>query len=695
MKNAAPLLLLCAALGCASPQQPTSSSTPVTTTPSAPATAATPAPINSQLEFDRANLDTSVNACTDFYQYANGTWLAKNPIPPQFTSWGMSSGLSESNRNALHEVLEAAAAKPAASRTANEQKIGDFWTSCMNEPAIEQAGITPLQPELDRINQIASLTDLQAEIARLHAMNVDNVFDFHSIQDAKNSTEVIGEISQSGLGLPDRDYYFKPDRQAIREEYVKHVAAMLRLAGDDEATAAKGAETVMRIETALANASMTRVEQRDPNALYNRMPVTQLAGITPAINWPLYFRQMGVASLPSINVAQPKFFAEVNRQLTSTSLDDWKTYLRWHLLTAEASTLSSPFVNENFRFRSTVLTGQKEQQPRWKRCVARADQLLGEALGQAYVDKKFPPAAKRRATELVDNLIAALRSDLGTLDWMSPATRQAAVAKLEAMTRKIGYPDQWRDYSQLRIADGPFVTNVLAGGAFGVRRDLDKIGRPLDRSEWGMTPPTINAYNDGALNEIVFPAGILQWPFFDANMDDAFNYGSIGSIIGHEITHGFDDEGSQYDARGNLRNWWTDQDKKKFEERAECIVRQFDGYYVEPGLHHNGKLVAGESIADLGGLVIAYAAWQRSLEGKPRPQSVDGFTPEQRFFLGFARSRASNTTPEALRVRINTDPHPASKYRVNGPLSNMPQFATAFACKSNDAMVRAERCNIW
>ncbi|HKO58581.1 MAG TPA: M13 family metallopeptidase, partial [Thermoanaerobaculia bacterium] len=635
------------------------------------------------------------NACTDFYQYANGTWLAKNPIPPQFTAWGMSSGLLENNRAALREVLEATAAKPAASRTPNEQKIGDFWTSCMNEPAIEQAGISPLQPELDRINAISSVADLQAEIARLQSMNVDGPFDFGSNQDAKNSAEVIGEVAQGGLGLPDRDYYFKPDRQKVREEYVKHVANMLRLAGDDEAAAARGAETVMRIETALANASMTRVEQRDPNAIYNRMPVTQLTSIAPAFDWPAYFRQMGAGALPSVNVAQPKFFAELQRQLTTTPLEDWKTYVRWHLLTDTASTLSSPFVNENFRFRSGILAGQKEQQPRWKRCVQRADQLLGEALGQAYVDRKFPPAAKRRATELVDNLVAALRSDLATLEWMSPATRQAAIAKLEAMGTKIGYPDQWRDYSALTITGGPYVSNVLAGGAFAVRRDLAKIGQPVDRTEWGMTPPTINAYNNGSLNEIVFPAGILQWPFFDPNMDDAFNYGAIGSVIGHEITHGFDDEGSQYDARGNLRNWWTEEDKKKFEERAECIVRQFDTYFVEPGLHHNGKLVAGESIADLGGLVIAYDAWQRSLAGKPRPANVDGFTPEQRFFLGFARSRATNVTPEAMRVRINTDPHPASKFRVNGPVSNMPQFAAAFGCKANDPMVRADRCDIW
>jgi putative endopeptidase len=687
MKNAALLLLLCTALACATPRQPA----PVTTTPAAPAAAAPSSP----LEFDRANLDTTVNACTDFYQYANGAWLARNPIPPQFTSWGMSSGLLESNRAALREVLEATAAKPAAQRTANEQKIGDFWTSCMNEPAIEQAGLTPLQPELDRIKAISSVADLQAEIARLQSMGLDGPFDFGSNQDAKNSAEVIGELAQGGLGLPDRDYYFKPDRQKVREEYLKHVAAMLRLAGDDEAAAARGAETVMRIETALANASMTRVEQRDPNAIYNRMPVTQLASIAPAFDWPAYFRQMGAGALPSVNVAQPKFFAELQRQLTTTPLEDWKTYLRWHLLTDTASTLSSPFVNENFRFRSGVLSGQKEQQPRWKRCVQRADQLLGEALGQAYVDRKFPPAAKRRARELVDNLVAALRSDLSTMEWMSPATRQAAVAKLEAMGTKIGYPDQWRDYSRLTIANGPYVSNVLAGGAFAVRRDLAKIGQPVDRTEWGMTPPTINAYNNGSLNEIVFPAGILQWPFFDPNMDDAFNYGAIGSIIGHEITHGFDDEGSQYDARGNLRNWWTEEDKKKFDERAECIVRQFDAYFVEPGLHHNGKLVAGESIADLGGLVIAYDAWQRSLAGKPRPPVVDGFTPEQRFFLGFARSRANNTTPEAMRVRINTDPHPASKFRVNGPVSNMPQFAAAFGCQANDPMVRTDRCDIW
>ena len=633
----------------------------------------------------------------DFNQYANGGWMSRNPIPASHSSWGYGSMLNESNRAILRDVLEAAANKPAALRTPNEQKIGDFYRGCMDEKGIDAAGLQPIQPELDRISAISNRRDLQDAFARMASFDFAVPFTIYANNDARNSSEVIAELSQGGLGLPDRDYYFRTDErsQKTRDEYVKHVAAMLRLAGADAPTADRQAQAILRLESSLAQASMTRVEMRDPNAVYNRMTLAELNTLAPAFDWQRYLQTVGAPSIQSINLAQPKFIAAVSQELTATPIDDWKAYLRWHLLSKTANTLPKAFDDENFRFRGTFLLGQKEQLPRWQRCVSRVNQQIGEALGQAYVEQKFSAESKRRATELVDNLVAALRDNLTTLEWMSPSTKEQALTKLNAFVRKIGYPDQWRDYSALTISSEPYAANVLAANAFEHRRDLAKIGQPVDRAEWHMTPPTFNAYYNPPLNEIVFPAGILQWPMFDINQDDAFNYGAIGSVIGHELTHGFDDEGSQYDAQGNVRNWWTAEDRKLFEERAECIVQQFDRYEVEPGLAHTGKLVAGESIADLGGVIIAWNAWKRSLAGKPQPGVIGGFTPEQRFFLGYARTRASNMTPEAIRLRVATDPHPINRFRVNGPLSNMPEFAAAFGCKANDPMVRAERCEVW
>jgi putative endopeptidase len=646
-----------------------------------------------------AAIDKSASPCNDFYQFANGGWLSANPIPAAFSSWGVDSVLSEQNRDVMHDVLEAAAKNTGAPKGSNEQKVGDFYAACMAEDQINAAGLKPIQPELTRIDAIKNARGMQATVAHLHALGLSPLFRHGSTQDAKNSAEVTYEVLQGGLGLPDRDYYFKDDDKSktIRAEYLKHVAKMFELLGDDATRAASQAQTVMSIETKLAGASMTRVERRDPQKTYHRMTPAQLQSLTPNFKWSDYFKTIGLARKTDVNVGQPKFFEEMNRQLASNSVADWKTYLRWHLINVTADDLSKPFDEENFNFKERILTGATEQLPRWKRCVRATDGALGEAMGEVYVRKAFPPEAKKRALDMVQNMIAALRSDIGTLAWMDDATRKQAVAKLETLIRKIGYPDKWRDYSSLSIDRASYITNDLRAGTFESRRDLNKIGRPVDKMEWVMTPPTVNAYYNPQINEIVFPAGILQPPFFDPSADDAVNYGAMGAVIGHEMTHGFDDQGAQFDAEGNLKNWWTEADLKNFRERASCVIKQFDDFEVEKGLHMKGELVVGESIADLGGLVIAYAAWQKSLEGKPKPASIDGYTPEQRFFLGYAYSWATNLRPELARLIAQTDPHPLPKFRVNGPLANFPAFASAFQCKAGDPMVREEkdRCLIW
>jgi putative endopeptidase len=649
--------------------------------------------------FDLANLDKNTQACSDFYQYATGGWLARNPIPAAFPTWGVDSVLTEHNRDMLREILEAAAKNTKATKGSSEQKVGDFYASCMSEEKIEADGISPLAPELTRIDQIKDQPGLQKEIAHLHANGVNALFLVGSTQDAKNSAEVIVQIWQGGLGLPEGEYYFKTDDKSIeiREAYAKHVSKMFELMGDDASKAASESQSVMNFETKLAEAWMPRVERRDPEKVYNRKTLAQLKTLAPNFDWSAYLKNVNVSQRTDLTIGQPKFVERVNQQLTAIPLGDWKTYLRWRLLNSTAASLSRKFVEEDFDFKGRVLTGTTEILPRWKRCVAAADNEMGEALGEVYVKQAFPPEAKRRALEMVANLVAALRSDISTLSWMSDPTRKQAITKLEAFIRKIGYPDKWRDYSALQIDRGPYVSNVMRADSFETQRDLRKIGQPVDKTEWGMTPPTVNAYYNPAINEIVFPAGIMQPPFFSPGFDDAINYGAMGSVIGHEMTHGFDDQGRQYDASGNLANWWTDADMAKFKERAECIVKQFDGFEVEPKLFQNGKLVQGESIADLGGLVVAYAAFQKSMEGKPRPANIDGFTPEQRFFMGYAFSWATNVRPEFARLMVATNPHPLPKFRVNGPLANFPSFAEAFQCKAGDAMVREEkdRCQIW
>ena len=649
--------------------------------------------------FDLANLDRTVSPCDDFYKFANGGWMKNNPIPPSRSTWATYSKLMDENEDHLRGILEDAAKDKSAKPGSNWQKIGDFYASCMDEDAIEAAGVKPLDPIFAEIAAVKDLPGLEAEIARLQRVGVDAVFSFGSLQDLKDSTQVIAAAGQGGIGLPDRQYYLDDDDHSkqLRAGYVQHVTNMFKLMGDDDTTAAKEAKMVMDIETALAKASTKREDLRDPEANYHKLTLVELADLTPHVSWVDYLKQVGAPAVSSADIAQIDFLKAVDAELVSVPLDQWKIYLRWHVIHDVASALPKKFVDEDFDFFGRQLTGAKELLPRWQRCVQATDGELGEALGQYYVQRYFPPEAKARALVLVHNLIEALREDLSTLDWMSEPTRQQALKKLDAMRLKIGYPDNWRDYSAYHVVRASYVENGLHGDEFEFARQLAKIGKPVDRTEWHMTPPTVNAYYTPLQNEIVFPAGILQPPYFDAKADDAINYGAIGSVIGHEMTHGFDDQGAQFDANGNLKNWWTPDDLKNFHERGDCIVQEFDAFEVEPGLHENGKLEEGEAIADLGGLVLAHAAYEQTLIGKPAPAPIDGFTAEQRFFLGYAQDWSVNYRPEAERLRAKTDSHPLNFFRMDGTLPNVPSFASAWGCADKSAMVRpAEmRCRIW
>jgi putative endopeptidase len=651
--------------------------------------------------FDPANMcTTTCKACEDFYQYANGGWIAKNEIPAAFSTWGITSPLREKNIATLHQILEDAAKNTAAPKGSNEQKIGAFYASCMDEAKIEAIGAGPLAPELAVINKMKTARDLPAMLAHLHRIGVPAIFVFGAGQDFKKSDSIIAITGQGGLGLPDRDFYLKDDAksQSTRDAYVSHMTSMFKLLGDDADKAAAEAQTTMKIETRLAQVSLDRVSRRDASKQYHKMSPADLKNVLTNFDWATYTKKLGAPKFTGVNVAHPDFFKGVDPMLTSVSIDDWKTYLRWHLVHDQADALSAAFVNENFNFYSKTLNGTKEIQPRWRRCVVATDQRLGEALGEVYVKKAFPPEAKARMKELVNNLIVALREDIPTLDWMSEPTRQAAIAKLNAFAVKIGYPDKWRNYSKLKIERASFVDNLLRSSQFERRRNLAKMGRPVDRTEWSMTPPTVNAYNNSLMNEIVFPAGILQPPYFDLSADDALNYGAIGAVIGHEMSHGFDDQGRKFDLHGNLTDWWTEADAKNYTDRATCVEQQFSNFRAEEiSMNQNGKLVLGESIGDLGGLKIAWLAFQKAMQGKPRTADIDGFTQEQRFFLGWAQVWGRKQTPEAMRQQILTDPHPLGRFRVNGPLSNMPQFAEAFHCALGDAMVRPadKRCQVW
>ncbi|HST52004.1 MAG TPA: M13 family metallopeptidase [Pyrinomonadaceae bacterium] len=649
--------------------------------------------------FDKSRMDEAVSACNDFYEYANGGWLKTMEIPAAFSSWGSFNILAENNRKTLHDILEESAKNTSAKSGTVEQKIGDFYATCSNESKREAEGAKPLAPYFARVDKVRDLKGLESEIAYFHREGIPALFGFGSGPDLTNSSMNIGNAGQGGLSLPNKDYYTKTDDNSVklRAAFVEHVAKMFQLLGDTPDAAAKEAQAVMSIETRLAQNSRGPVELRDVEKQYHMMSVADLDKLTPHFSWGDYFAALGLPKDLRVNMAHPEFFEAMDKTLTDVSLEDWKTYLRWNLVNAAADALSSSFETENFNFYGKALSGRKEQYPLWRRCVSATDNNLGEALGQEYVKRAFTPEAKRRMQAMVNNLLAAFHDRLEAASWMSDETRKAAVTKLAAFGQKIGYPDKWIDYTRLNVSRDSYAANVIHSSEFQEWRDLNKIGKPVDKTEWGMTPPTVNAYNNWLRNEIVFPAGILQPPFFNPDADDAINYGAIGAVIGHEITHGFDDEGAKFDLAGNLKDWWTPADMKNFEDRSNCIVKQFDAFQVEPGLNMTGKLVSGESIADLGGLTVAYHAYQKSLEGKPRPANIDGFTPEQRFFLGWAQVWAEKYTPEAARLQAQSDPHPLSRFRVNGPLSNMPEFAQAFQCKAGDAMVRPpeERCQIW
>jgi putative endopeptidase len=646
--------------------------------------------------FDTARMDTTVEACTDFFQYANGTWLKSTEIPASESRWGTFNMLADNNNTILRDILESAA-KTEAPAGSDAQLIGDFYSSCMDETAIEKMGAKPLTPFFTQIKNVKSVEDLQRQIALLHNAGIPAVFTFGAGTDLKNSSMVIVNAGQGGLSLPNRDYYTNEDAKSAetRQKFVQYVTNMFRHLGDNPKTAAANAKTVIDIQTRLAKASLTPVDMRNPDNRYKKVTLSEAQAVAPDLSWTNYMSARGIAPVADFNIGQPAFFKEVSMMMKEVALEDWKTYLRFMTVNAAAPSLSKKFADENFEFFGKYLSGAKERQPRWKTCVGATDGAVGEALGQEYIKRAFKPEAKARMNELIDNLMAAMKTRIDGLEWMGAETKAQAQRKLSTFKRKIGSPDVLRGYKGLTVTRGSFAGNVLNSRQFQARRNLEDIGKPVDRTRWGMTPPTVNAYYSGVFNEIAFPAGILQPPFFNFEADDAINYGAIGGVIGHEISHGFDDQGSRYDAEGNLKMWWTAEDRKKFEERAACVVKQFGEYEVQPGLFIDGKLTLGENIGDFAGLTIAYEAFMKSLEGKQRPTNIDGFTPEQRFFLGWAQVWAGKYTPEAERLQVKTNTHSLPRWRVNGPLSNMPQFAKAFGCKTGQPMVRSNMCQIW
>ena len=656
---------------------------PLALLPQTPGLKATPG-------FDLGAIDRAANPCDDFYQFACGSWLKNNPIPSDESSWGRFSELQENNQIVLRQILDEAAKKP--NPDANTKKLGDYYSSCMDEDTINRKGLAPLKAEIDRINAMKSPQDLAEVIGRLHRAGIDVLFSFGSSQDLKDSSAVIGWADQGGIGLPERDYYFRDDAKAAetRKEYVEFMKKLFGALG----MPASEADRVMTLETAMAKASMDVTSRRDPTSLYHMMKMSEFRALADSFNWSKYFATLGAPKLDVLNVAAPDFFKAQEQLIKSQPMEVWKSYLILHLTRSQSRVLPKSINETVFAFYGKYLTGAKEQRARWKQCVSSTDGDLGEALGKAFVDRTFGAEGKQRTLAMVRQIEKAMEQDLEKLDWMSAETKKRAFEKLHAVTNKIGYPDRWRDYKALQIVRGDALGNSLRANQFEYARQLAKIGKPVNRTEWSMTPPTVNAYYDPQMNNINFPAGILQPPFFDKNVDDATNFGAVGSVIGHELTHGFDDEGRQFDKEGNLKDWWTEADAKAFEQRAQCIIDQYSGYDVGNGVHMNGKLTLGENTADNGGLRLAWMALESSLAAKSLPKK-DDFTPEQRFFLGFGQVWCQNQTAEVARLQAQTNPHAIPRFRANGVVSNLPEFRQAFACKSGQPMVRANACRVW
>jgi len=647
---------------------------------------------------DPSAMDTAVDPCTDFYQYACGGWQRHNPIPPDQTSWSVYHKLAEDNARFLRGILEQAAA--AKDGDATSRRVGDYYAACMDEAAAQRRGTAPIAPDLAAIDALGSTRDLAPLLARLQRETPDPgmLFGAGSQQDPDDAEREIASLDQGGLGLPDRDYYFQVDAKSRRDRarYEQHVARMLELLGDAPGAARRRAADILELETVLAGASLTRVERRDPYALKHKLHPQELQALAPGLDWPAYLAALGAPDVDPINVAAPAFFAEVSRRLQTEPLQTWKDYLRYHLANAYAPYLSRPFVEENFAFYHQYLQGARRMQPRWKRCEALVDQQLGEALGQAFVQRLFAPATKAATLEMVRRIEAVMERRLQTRDWMSAQTKTAALAKLHAIRNKVGYPDHWRDYSALQVRRDDFAGNVRRGAAFEFARQLGKIGRPVDHDEWAMTPPTVNAYYDPQMNDINFPAGVLQPPLYDPKMDAAPNYGNTGGTIGHELTHGFDDEGRQFDAQGRLVDWWTKEDAERFAERVKCVSDQYGAYTAIDDIKVKSALTLGEDVADLGGQILAYEAWQETQAGAPAT-ARDGLSPEQRFFVGFAQWACESTRPERQRELALTDPHSPARFRINGVVVNMPEFARAFSCRPHAPMTKppGAACAIW
>ena len=647
---------------------------------------------------DPANLDTTVHPGDDFFQYANGTWLRNNPIPKSKTRWGSFNELQENNYTALHTLLDSAAGIANAQQGSNMQKVGDFYKTGMDSATIDKMGIVPLSDVINRINNIKDANGIIEEIAMEHTQGLGELFSFGISPDDKNVTKEICQFGQGGLGMPGREYYFDKDERTskIREAYKQYIPKMLALMGDDKVTAEKMAGDIYNLEAVLAGASLTRVEMRDPYKLYNKFSLDGINALTPGLDWKKMLAGLKVSGQDSIIVGMPTFFTEVSKQLKATPLETWKKYLKFHLVNDMAPYLGTSFDSTNFNFYGKTMHGQQEQELRWKRILHVVDGSIGDALGQMYVDRYFKPEAKKRMLELVNNLQQTYADRIQKLDWMTDSTKKKALAKLNAFMKKIGYTDKWKDYNTLTIVNNDFVKNIIASSQWAYNYQLNKLGKPVDRAEWGMTPPTVNAYYNPAFNEIVFPAGILQFPFFDEKADDAVNYGGIGAVIGHEMTHGFDDQGRLYNAEGNLSNWWSPTDSANFTMKAYKVVDQFNKIVVIDTLHANGSLTEGENLADLGGINIAYEAFKKTKQGQSNDK-IDGFTPDQRFFLSWAQVWRANTRPEELAARLKTDPHSPSLLRCNVPISNMEAWYKAFNIKPTDKLFRPEneRARVW